>query len=158
MKLDVDGFEPPQSATNQTGERVLVTRRVMQRGAELKGFNVLLTGLPTPGPGRWNAVLLAGALALAGVGSARDWFTARVKAHRQIAIQDVTQAREILLAELVELEAAREAEQIGPGAYDQARRILVDSLARIGAQEPAKPAPKKRKAKGAGRKAVGSTA
>ena len=152
MKLDVDGFEPPQTTVNQTGERVLVTRRVMQRGAELKGFTVLLTGLPVPGPGRWIAVLIAAGLALTGVGTARGWFVARVKGARKIALQDVTQAREILLSELVLLQKARESEQIGPGAYDQARRILIDSLARIGAQEPTTAAPKKRKPKGVRRK------
>lgn len=159
MNLDIDGFEPPQTATNQMGERVLVTRRVMRTGdPELKAFSIVLTGLPVPGPGRWIAVAIAAGLALTGFGAAFGWFkTGNDRRRPVIASQDAEQAREILLAELVELEEARQAGKIGPGAYDQARRLLVDSLARISATG-AFEKPKKRRAAGARGKVARSTA
>ena len=45
---------------------------------------------------------------------------------------DKKRARELLLRELVALEAARRAERIGPRSYEQSRSALIDAIARLG--------------------------
>ncbi len=62
MQLDVDGFERPRVDATQDGQRVLVTRRLLQRGEpELTNAAITLSGIPTPGPGRWIAIAIAAA-------------------------------------------------------------------------------------------------
>jgi len=48
------------------------------------------------------------------------------------ASADKRRAREILLRELIALEAARRADKIGPRSYDQSRLRLIDAIARLG--------------------------
>jgi hypothetical protein len=60
MNLDVDGFQPPVATANQNGQRVLVSvKQLLRRDEEIKEFVATLSGIPTPGPGRWVAVLVA---------------------------------------------------------------------------------------------------
>jgi hypothetical protein len=136
MEIDVDGWEKPQSDVSQTGQRVLVTRRVAVRGeaAGLGGFTASLAGIPTPGPGRWIAVLVAAALAALGVAA----FGGKVGAETQADLQerDAERARRVLLDELVALTRARREERIGPSTYESARRALVEALARIVSANP----------------------
>jgi hypothetical protein len=49
----------------------------------------------------------------------------------QAARQDLLEAREALLSELVALERARGRAEIGPKSYERVRTLLVDALARI---------------------------
>jgi hypothetical protein len=125
---------------NTNGQRVLVTRQVARRGdRELSGFSFTLSGIPTPGAGRWVAVACAVALMLAGFGAFRGAFGAR--SQRELETKDRARARRVLLDELVALTRAREQAQIGPSTYESARRTLVEALARItsGADELAAP-------------------
>lgn len=136
MEIDVDGFEKPQSDVSQTGQRVLVTRRVAVRGEArgLPGFTAQLSGIPTPSIGRWVAVLIATALAGLGVAA----FRGKVGSETQADLQerDAERARRVLLDEVVDLTRARRAEQVGPNTYESARRALVEALSRIVSQNP----------------------
>lgn len=136
MEIDVDGFEKPQVDVSQSGQRVLVTRRVAVRGESngLPGFTAQLSGIPTPGVGRWVAVAIAAALAALGVAA----FRGRVGAETQADLQDrdAERARRLLLDEVVDLTRARNQDKVGPSTYESARRALVEALSRIVAQNP----------------------
>ncbi len=154
MEVDVDGFEKPQSDVSQTGQRVLVTRRVAVRGESqgLGDFTASLAGIPTPGSGRWIAALIAAALATLGAAA----FAGKLGEETQQDLQerDAERARRVLLDELVDLTRARREQRVGPSTYDSARRALIEALSRIVSLNPGlgKKA-KKSAAAGAGRKA-----
>ena len=131
MNLEVDGFQPPVPTSNQNGQRVLVSvKQLQRRDEEIKDFVATLSGIPTPGPGRWVAVLVALCMAIGGVFAARGAFD-DAGGGKDVAA-DKKRAREILLRELIALEAARRAEKIGPRSYDQSRLRLIDAIARLG--------------------------
>jgi len=141
MSMQVDGFSPPQLTTGEGGQRLLVTERRMRQGdAALDELAINLSGIPTPGPGRWYAVVIA--LLLAAGGFSFVFQERKEKGDRpSVDRKDALRARDLLLQELVALEKARRAEEVGPRTYETARRALVDALARLEAQLP-KPAPK----------------
>ncbi len=131
MNLEVEGFQPPVPTSNQNGQRVLVSvKQLQRRDEEIKDFVATLSGIPTPGPGRWVAVLVALCMAIGGVFAARGAFDDA--GGGKDAAADKRRAREILLRELLALEAARRAEKIGPRTYDQSRLRLIDAIARLG--------------------------
>jgi hypothetical protein len=136
MGLEVPDWEAPREGTGPRGDRVLVTRKVVSRGAdEIREFSVTLTGLPVPGPGRWIASGIALLFGLCG------WAAASGKLRlvsQERAQGDRARARDLLLGELVALTRARERNQIGPNAYERTQRMLVDALARIGLPSDAK--------------------
>jgi hypothetical protein len=130
MNLEVDGFQPPVPAANNNGQRVLVSvKQLLRRDEELKEFVATLSGIPTPGPGRWFALSIAVCVAAFGVFAANGAFDAG--GGKDVAA-DKKRAREVLLRELVALEAARRAERIGPRSYEQSRSALIDAIARLG--------------------------
>ena len=128
MTLEVDGFDPAQPTVDANGQRLLFTAREMRQGDNpLRELAIRLSGLPTQGPGRWIAVALAAGLAAAGLSAAR-----RAPAQpKKLAREELAAARELLLDELVALERARAAGQIGPRSYESAKRQLVEALARL---------------------------
>ncbi len=134
MELDVEGFEKPQTDVSQTGQRVLVTRRVAMRGQSqgLSGFTAQLSGIPTPGWGRWVAALIAGGLAVLGLAA----FRGKVGSETQDELheRDAARAKRVLLDEVVDLTRARQERRVGPSTYESARRTLVDALARVVSQ------------------------
>ncbi len=134
MSLTVEGFEKPVVDRSRDGKRIVVTRRVLQRGDEnFEGAAITLAGLPVPGNGRWIAVLIAAGFALLGLATTRGWL--RLDAsneHKQG--RDIAVARELLLTELVEVERLRQAGSLGPRAYGEARRTLLDALTRLGSE------------------------
>jgi hypothetical protein len=135
MQLDVEGFEKPQTDVNQNGQRVVVTRHVAQRGQPaLKSFHVVLSGIPTPGHGRWVAVLIA--LAMAGLGVAAFRGKLGQETQQDLQERDADRAQKVLLDELVELTRAKRDARIGPSTFETARRTLVEALARIVSQNP----------------------
>ena len=136
MEIDVDGFEKPQTDVSQTGQRVLVTRRVAVRG-EANGvgpFTVALAGIPTPSDGRWIAVLIATLLAGLGVAAFRGKLGD--ESQQDLQERDAERARRVLLDELVDLTRARREQRVGPSTYESARRALVEALARIVSLNP----------------------
>jgi hypothetical protein len=103
-------------------------------------FTVRVSGIPTPGPGRWVAALIAALLGALGVAAFRGKIGGQTQA--ELHQRDAERARRVLLDEVVELTRARSEGRIGPGTFESARRTLVDALSRIVAQTPT---PKKSK-------------
>jgi hypothetical protein len=131
MNLGVEGFQPPVPAANNNGQRVLVSvKQLQRRDEELKEFVATLSGIPTPGPGRWFALAIALCLGVGGGFAANGAFD-NASSGKDLAA-DKKRARELLLRELVALEAARRAERIGPRSYEQSRSALIDAIARLG--------------------------
>ena len=132
MVLKVANFDDPQKITRD-GKRLLVTERQVSRtesGAQT--VEITLSGLPVQGPGRWIAVLLAIVAGVSGI--------VYVVRHRDEAEidddtrNDLIEAREALLSEMVALERAHASGEIGPKSYARVRASLLDALARIVAQ------------------------
>jgi hypothetical protein len=135
MQLEVDGWEKTQADVNQNGQRVVVTRRQAKRGeGPMTSFTAQLTGIPTPGAGRWIAVLIAGAMAALGFAVFRGKLGHETQADLQD--RDAVRAHGVLLEELVALTKAHTEGRIGPSTYESARRVLVESLSRIVSQNP----------------------
>ena len=137
MEIDVDGFEKPRSDfDSQSGQRMLVTRRQAVRGESsgLSGFTAVVTGIPTPGNGRWVAVLIAAALAVLGFAAFRGKLGLETQADLQE--RDADRAKQVLLDELVALTRAKREARIGPSTFETARRVLVEALTRIVAANP----------------------
>jgi len=131
MNLEVEGFQPPVPAANNNGQRVLVSvKQLLRRDEELKEFVATLSGIPTPGNGRWLAIAIAFCLVVGGVFAANGAFDDAGEGKDLAA--DKKRAREVLLRELVALEAARRQERIGPRSYEQSRSALIDAIARLG--------------------------
>lgn len=129
MRLEVPGFPPPQASTDAQGQRALITERQLTREeTALKSVTVVISGLPTEGPGKLVATFLsAGGLVIGLVLGSRKPQTRERKAER---------AR--LLADLEALERAKLAGDVGPKTYERARRELVDEIARtFGGDAPA---------------------
>jgi len=143
MSMDVEGLPPAETSTGQGGQRLLITSRRLQPGQEqVNDVVVRLSGIPTPSSGRWWAVGLA--LFFAAVGFSSALSDKKEKGNRPaIDPKDARRAEALLLEELVALEKARNAKEVGPQTYETARRALVDALARLEAQIP-KPSKRKR--------------
>lgn len=137
MRLDVAGFPPPQSTTDNQGQRALVTERQIRReDTPLTSVNIALRGLPTEGPGKIVATLLAfGGIAIGLV----------LGSKKQVA-RDPRTERAHLLGEVEALEKAHAAGDVGPKTYERARRALLDEIARTFADEAASAKKTRRKA------------
>jgi hypothetical protein len=134
MQLDIDDFEKPRVDVNN-GQRILVTRRMAKAGEPALGtFTAQLSGIPTPGSGRWIAALIAAALAGLGMAVFRGMIGQQTQSELQE--RDAERARKVLLDEVVDLTRARHDQRIGPGTFESARRALVEALARIVSQNP----------------------
>jgi hypothetical protein len=130
MHLVVAGFPDAQARSDAQGERILITERQMRRDEPpLTHLRMSLRDLPTPGPGRVLATLLAGLAVVFGVGYA---FASKQGGAPAAA----TDTRARLLGDLEELERARRAGDIGPKTYERARRELIDAIARSLAPAP----------------------
>jgi hypothetical protein len=124
VRLSVAGFPDAQAKTDARGQRVLVTEKQARRDEPWSSIHVKLEGLPTPGPGRYVASGLAFMLVSAGLVFV---FGGGGKPSR--GSQDKGR-RAQLLAELLDLENARKAGDVGPKTYERARRDLIDAIAR----------------------------
>lgn len=131
--LEVPGFPPAQSTNDGIGQRALITEKQLRReDAALSTVSVVLRGLPTEGPGKIIATILAAGGLLAGL----------VLGAQKRSKRGHEAERERLLAELEGLERARLAREVGPKTYEKARREILDALTRTFADEAptAKPA------------------
>jgi len=130
MGVEVAGFPAAKKTKNRDGKRVLVTEKMTAREeGGLKFVEITLTGLPTAGPGRWIASgfgLLALAIGLGYVLQRRDQ-----KGPDEEGRRDLVDAREALLREIVELERAHRAGELGPKTYQRLRNALLDALERL---------------------------
>lgn len=146
MGLEVgEGFPQAESKRSESGDRVLVTMKMIQRGEDtIRKMSITLTGLRVPSAGRWVAVAIA--LLFAGVGG----LAARGDIHIASAEKvqgDRARARELILGELVLVERAKASGELGPNAYERAHRALLDALARIGVPDEKKPSKKRKTAR-----------
>jgi hypothetical protein len=132
MALKVANFPDPQKITRE-GKRLLVTERQVSRSESgQQTVEITLTGLPVQGPGRWIAVLLAVIAGVSGI-----VYVVRHRDEGEVdddTRNDLIEAREALLAEMVALERAHAKGDIGPKSYARVRASLLDALARIVAQ------------------------
>lgn len=129
MGLEVKGF-PEAQRGKFMGKRVLGTAMMSEnRTAALEGVDVTVSGIPVPGPSRLIAVLL-GLVAIA-VGGAYFFGRQDASSPRLEQIEDLREAKGILLAEFAVLERARLAGNVGPHSYTRLRETLLDALARI---------------------------
>lgn len=129
LQLQVEGFDPAQSSRSPDGKHILVTEKQLPIGsAGLGALRITLDGLPTPSSARWIAILLALLLGAVGVGSL--WSARQRGARRQGERDDLTEAQQVLLEEVAELERARRDGAVVPEQYDAARIALVEALGR----------------------------
>lgn len=126
MGLEAPGFSPAERTQAGNGKDVWIAEQVAsQRSGGIRSAVVTLTGLPTPGPGRWIAAGLALALAAVSIGL-------RVQGKAgQDAAKDLARARQQLLDAARQLEVDRKAGHIGPESYARIRAELLDMLARV---------------------------
>jgi hypothetical protein len=80
--------------------------------------------LPTPGPGRLLATLLAACGVVAGLVLALSGRGGKS------AVGQAKGSRTSILEELAELERGRETGEVGPKTYNRVRQELIDALAR----------------------------
>jgi hypothetical protein len=128
MGLEVSGFPAARRVTGRDGKRLLITDLAARAQGEASTIDVTLTGLPTRGPGRWIAVLLAVVALGGGIAYSVQSSIGPLDAD---ARQDLADAREALLDEIVALERAHKSGEVGPKTYARVRTSLLDALARI---------------------------
>jgi hypothetical protein len=150
MGLEVRGFPPAKRVEGRDGKRLLVTDFAARKPGEASTIDITLTNLPTQGPGRWIAVLLA----VVALGSGIAYFAQTSDGPADgDARKDLAEAREALLDELVALERARKSGEVGPKTYARVRASLLDALARIVSMiEAAAPKPSPAKKRDDGKK------
>ena len=130
LGLDVAGFPAAQKQRGNDGRKLWITGRAAQQGEKgVRSLEISITGLPTPGPGRWIAVICAiTALGIAGAFVAKQ----QSEGDTQDDIRDdLVEARDALLSEFVTLEKAHKKGDIGPKTYKRVREALLDALARV---------------------------
>lgn len=126
MKITVDGFPTPQPSRDGQGNNIVETERELRREeAPMKVIHVQLRDIPVPGPGRYYASAIA-AVAVA-LGLTIAFGRKRSEATDK---SELGKERTRLLAELESLERARRDGDVGPSTYENARRALIDDLAR----------------------------
>jgi hypothetical protein len=127
MELSVEGFPAARSTKDGMGQRALATEKQLRReDAPLKSMHVEIRGLPTEGPAKIFATLLAAGGVALGIALST----------RKPPQRDVRAERARLLADLEALERAHAAGDVGPKTYERSRREILDDIARTFAVEP----------------------
>lgn len=126
IKLTVDGFPSAELRRNEEGQSFLVTeRRLRPDEPKLATLSVGIHDLPSPGPGRVVAALLA--LAAIATGLVISFRRSAEGPERKAPSK---RDRKVILEELADLERARVSGDVGPKTYERAYRGLIDALAR----------------------------
>jgi hypothetical protein len=129
ISLVADGFPVATIRRDGQGSKFLVTERQLgPSDPKLTSLSVGIHGLPTPGPARLVATLLAATAVVFGMRMAFARQTSSSSRESKTPA-DATLARSALLDELVELERAHRAGDVGPKTYARARGAIVDALA-----------------------------
>lgn len=128
MTLRVPGFDTPQERMGEDGKKTLFVHRNLRRErAKLDRVTIELGGLPTIGPGRWIAALLALAIA---AWSIVYTFVAKTGSTARSS-EETDKAREVLLKEMTLLKHALDQGEIGPHTYDKTHKEILTALARL---------------------------
>jgi hypothetical protein len=152
MGLEVRGFPPAKHVEGRDGKHLLLTDFAASKPGQASTIDITLTNLPTQGPGRWIAVLLAVVALGAGIAYAAQSSDGQLDGDSK---KDLAEAREALLDELVALERARKSGEVGPKTYGRVRASLLDALARIVSMiEAAEPKPTPAKKRDDGKKSA----
>src|SRR5690606_38137369 len=142
MTLEAEGFEPARPIPSRNGQRSLGTIKRLQPGEEpLQQLRFTLGGIPVRGNGAWIALGIAGLLMVAGIGAGA---VKRPSTQTQRVPEELTEAQDLILDELVRLAQAHRRGDIGPRTFQRARLTLLNAIARLHAQMllmPAAPAP-----------------
>lgn len=136
MGLTVRGFTAAERTESPRGQQALLADQdfLQQGGHPPAVITAVVTGLPPKSKAPLYAAAVAALIALFGLVHAMS----RAPRKSQGSDGDRDAAREVILDELLRLERARAAEQVGPKTYGQTRRLLLDALARLeAAPEPA---------------------
>ncbi len=127
IAMSVEGFDGTKTSSDGAGQRVLTAQKQIRREEPpVKSINVSISGLPTDGPGRGIATLLAFGGVVLGL----------VMGSRKPPPKDPRRERERLLQALSAVERAHAEGAIGPKTYERERRERIDDLARTFATEP----------------------
>ncbi|HRI67630.1 MAG TPA: hypothetical protein PK156_25475, partial [Polyangium sp.] len=139
LGLEVAGFPTAQKQRGRDGRRVWITARQATQGEHgMRTLDITITGLPTPGPGRWIAVVAAlSALGLLGVFLTKQQDPEAIEDIRT----DLLEARDAILNRFIMIEEDHRQGIIGPKTYERWRTELLDALARIEARLANVPAP-----------------
>jgi hypothetical protein len=122
-KLAAAGFPPPEVQHSTQGQTFLVTeRQVRPDEPRLTALSIGIHDLPSPGPGRWLAALLA----VCGISVGLILGLRKAEP----GSPDPKAGRSSVLEELLQLERARASGEVGPRTYERMRRQLIDMLAR----------------------------
>lgn len=126
IKLTAADFPPPEVRRDEQGQSFLVTeRRLQPNDPKLSFLSIGIHDLPTPGPGRHVATLLA----ICGVGTGLAFAAFGRRRQRVPGDAGDISLRDALLEELAGLERAHTSGRVGPRTYERARRELIDALA-----------------------------
>lgn len=140
LRLVVPGFPTAEPDENTTGKPALTTSWLAQDPSDqLPRVQINLAGLPTRGSGPFVTVVACVALLVWGAWGFR-------RARLGPAPEDVTEARERLLAELAAVEEALARGSIGAKTHAAARRALLAALARL-PEDPQRARPPRSKSK-----------
>jgi hypothetical protein len=126
LHLVAGGFPPAEVRHDGQGQSFLVSeKRLRPDEAALGSVSVGIHDLPTPGPGRLIATVLAAVSVAFGLS-----LVARSRRPRGSGAGDEGSEREAILADLAELEQARTSGEVGPQTYERARKEIIEALAR----------------------------
>ncbi len=122
--LKVAGFEHETIEHEDRGRHYLIAqhRQVPGKDELIQTLQITYAGLPGPGPTRWIAASVASFFVLIGLVLA-------MRRRDDVADAKKQASTEALLAEAKELEAEKEAGDVGPEYYARKRRELTDALA-----------------------------
>jgi len=131
IRLVAADFPPAQQLRDSRGQSFLVTeRRIRFDDPRLRSVSMGIHDLPTPGPGRSIATIVAGVAVLAGLFMTARRGGPKGLLGRGLADRKAAKAlRSSLLEEIATIERAHTRGTIGPRTYERARRELIDALA-----------------------------
>ncbi len=123
-QVKVDGFDAPREDIAPNGARFMTSMKRGDPQHPIGRLSVHVSGLPEPGPEKWVAILIGLGGLLAGI-----YALARVKPESAAPPPVRKRMRERILEDLVALEKAHRAGEVGPKGYAIERAKLVDAIA-----------------------------
>lgn len=124
--LVASGFPPAEQRRDAQGQRFLVTeKRFRPDDPKFTSLRVGIHDLPTQGPSRWVATLLAACCVALGL-----FYALRGRTGGAGTPASAKALRKVLLEDLAQLECAHAEGNVGPKTYERVRRDLVDAIAR----------------------------